>query len=162
MSGALALVDRLVAGRLSLAAAESLTGGLVSAALSEVPGSSRVLRGGVVAYATDVKASVLGVDRALLAAGGPVQAEVARQLALGAARLLEARCAVSTTGVAGPGPADGHPAGTVFVAASLDQHVVVRPLRLAGTRSLVRAAATGAVLALLASLLDAHPSDRVG
>lgn len=147
------VVGRLHAAGLTVATGESLTGGLVCAALVDVPGSSRVVRGGVVAYASDLKAGVLGVDADLLARGGAVQAEVARQLALGAARLLGADCGIGTTGVAGPGPDEGLPAGTVYVAASLGSTVRVRRLDLAGTRALARRATTAAALALLAGLL---------
>lgn len=147
------VVERLRAADLTVATGESLTGGLVSAALVDVPGSSQVVRGGVIAYATDLKAHLLGVDEELLGAGGPVQAEVARQLARGAARLLGADCGVGTTGVAGPGPSDGHVAGTVFLAASLAEKVRTRRLVLAGTRQLVRRASVTASLALLAGLL---------
>lgn len=147
------VVHRLRAADLTVAAGESLTGGLVTAALVDVPGSSRVVRGGVVAYAADLKARVLEVDQALLAQGGAVQDEVARQLALGAARVLGADCGIGTTGVAGPGPSDGHPAGTVFVAASRGDVVRVRELALAGTRPLVRRASAAAALALLLGLL---------
>ncbi|MEE6287689.1 nicotinamide-nucleotide amidohydrolase family protein [Georgenia sp. MJ173] len=150
---AAAVVARLTAGGLTVATAESLTGGLVTAALTAVPGASAVVRGGVVAYATEVKAGVLGVDGSLLAAGGPVQAEVARQLARSAAGVMAADCAVATTGVAGPGQADGHEAGTVFVAACLDDRVAVRRLQLAGTRALVRRATVDSALALLLGLL---------
>ena len=84
-----------------------------------------VLRGGVVSYATDLKAGMLGVDAALLEAGGPVQAEVAAQMAVGVARVCGATWGLATTGVAGPGPADGHPAGTVHVAvAAADARIV--------------------------------------
>lgn len=153
-STATAVVHRLTGAGLTVAAGESLTGGLVTAALTDVPGSSAVLRGGVVAYATPVKASVLGVDETLLAAGGTVQGEVAAQLARGAARTLGARCGLGTTGVAGPGPSEGHAAGTVYVAACLDERTVVRRLQLAGTRILVRRAAVDAVLALLLGMLE--------
>lgn len=100
----------------TVAVAESLTGGLVCGALTEVPGASLAVRGGIVSYATDLKADLLGVDADLLAAGGPVQAEVAAQMAAGVAGACGADWGVATTGVAGPGPADGHPAGTVYVA----------------------------------------------
>lgn len=139
-----------------MATAESLTGGLLGAALTAVPGSSDVVRGGLVAYASDVKARQLGVDGELLAAGGPVQAAVAAQMARGVAVLLEADCGVGTTGVAGPGPADGHPAGTVFVAASLAGTVRTRGLQLAGTRAHVRRATVDSALALLLGLLVDH------
>src|SRR5699024_1630524 len=92
------VVGRLRDAGLTVAAGESLTGGLVSATLVDVPGSSRVVRGGVVAYAVDVKARLLGVDAALLDRGGAVQPEVARLLATGAARLLDADCGLGTTG----------------------------------------------------------------
>ncbi|WP_152192145.1 CinA family protein [Georgenia satyanarayanai] len=149
-----AVVERLRGAGLTVATGESLTGGLVSAALVDVPGASRVVLGGVVAYATSLKVQLLGVEQAVLDDGGPVQAEVARQLALGAARLLGADCGVGTTGVAGPGPADGAPAGTVHVAASLRGSVRCRRLTIAGTRPLVRRAAVDAGLALLLGLLE--------
>ncbi len=153
MTAARQVVARLERLGLTVATAESFTGGLVSAALTEVPGSSRVLRGGVVAYAVDVKAELLGVDPQLLA-HGPVQDEVAAQLATGAAHLLGASCGVGTTGVAGPGPADGQAAGTCYVAACHGTDVRVRRLELAGTRSAVRRAGAAAVLALLLGLLE--------
>ncbi len=156
MTLAAEVVERLRAARLTVATGESLTGGWVSATLVDVPGSSRALRGGVVAYATAAKAEVLGVDAGLLASGGPVQGEVAAQLARGAARLLGADCGIGTTGVAGPGPADGRPAGTLFVAASLAGTVRVRELALAGTRRLVRRGGVDAALALLLGLLTDH------
>lgn len=148
------VVGRLRDAGLTVATGESLTGGLVSAALVDVPGSSRVVRGGLVAYVSELKAELLGVEPELLARGGAVQAEVAAQLATGAAHVFGADCGLGTTGVAGPGPDEGHPAGTVFVAASLAGAVRVRPLRLSGTRPLVRRASTAAVLALLLGLLE--------
>lgn len=150
-------VERVVAALLrrgaTLAVAESLTGGQVSATLVAVPGVSAVLRGGVVAYATDLKAELLGVDPELLAAHGPVHPEVARQMAAGAAIRLGATHAVATTGVAGPGAADGHRAGTVHVAAHGPGGDRVRSLVLAGPRAAVRTASTAAVIALLGGLL---------
>lgn len=143
------LVAALAARGLRLAVAESLTAGALAARLAAVPGVSAVLRGGVVAYASDVKATLLGVDEALLAGGGPVQAEVAAQMATGAARALGADVALATTGVAGPGPADGHPAGTFHVACLGPGGVRTRSWRVAGTRPAVRQAAAEAALALL-------------
>ncbi|HEV2346519.1 MAG TPA: CinA family protein [Actinocrinis sp.] len=102
--------------RLTIAVAESLTGGQLAAAITAVPGASAVFRGSVTAYATDLKASVLGVDAALLAEVGAVHAEVARQMAEGVRRVCRADVGVATTGVAGPAPQDGRPVGTVFVA----------------------------------------------
>lgn len=150
-------VERLVAALVrrgaTLAVAESLTAGQVSATLAGVPGASAVLRGGVVAYAPDLKSELLGVDPDLLATRGPVDPDVARQMARGAARRLGATHGLATTGVAGPGASDGQPAGTVYVAAYGPGGERIRRLRLAGPRAGVRAGATAAALALLTSLV---------
>ena len=95
----------------TVATAESLTGGLVAAALTDVPGASSAFRGGVVAYATELKAEALGVDVALLKAHGPVYAPVAAAMAEGVRERLQATIGVATTGVAGPDPQNGYPAG---------------------------------------------------
>ncbi len=140
----------------TLSCAESLTGGLVCAALVDVPGASDVLVGGVVAYAPEVKASVLGVPDEVLASHGTVHAVTVEHMAGGVARLLGSTYAVATTGVAGPGPSEGHPAGTVFVAARGPEpsgEVLVRRLELTGDRAAVRAGAVDAVLALLLEVL---------
>jgi PncC family amidohydrolase len=100
----------------TVAVAESLTGGLLVAALVGVPGASKVVRGGVVAYMTDLKATLLDVDPDLLARAGAVDRDVALAMARGAARRLGADYGVATTGVAGPDPQDGHPVGEVWVA----------------------------------------------
>jgi nicotinamide-nucleotide amidase len=134
---------------LSVGTAESLTGGLVCGALTDVPGASTVVRGGVVAYASEVKADVLGVDRDLLAREGAVCEPVAAQLADGIRRVLGCAVGVSTTGVAGPDPADGQPVGTVFVGASGPWGILVERLALTGDRAEIRAASVLAVLTLL-------------
>lgn len=148
------LVTRLSQVGLTIAAAESLTGGLVCSALVDVPGASAVLRGSVTAYATELKAQVLGVDAARLASVGPVDAQVAQEMADGAAQLLGADVAVATTGVAGPGPADGHEAGTVYIAAIAPWGSVWRLLQLEGQRSQIRAQTVRHVLVLALELLD--------
>lgn len=148
------LVARLTQAGLTIAAAESLTGGLVCSALVDVPGASAVLRGSVTAYATELKAQVLGVDGARLASVGPVDAQVAQEMADGAAQLLGADVAVATTGVAGPGPADGHEAGTVYIAAIAPWGSVWRLLQLEGQRSQIRAQTVRHVLVLALELLD--------
>ncbi|MCL3776731.1 CinA family protein [Actinomyces sp. 186855] len=148
----------LVAARergLTLAVAESLTGGVVCSTLVGVPGASTVLLGGVVAYATRVKAEVLGVDAGLLARTGPVDGEVALQMARGAARVLGADLGLATTGVAGPGPADGHEAGTVHVAVVTPWGEAERGLRLDGDRQRVRLGAAEAVVGLALETLRA-------
>lgn len=148
------LVTRLTQTGLTIAAAESLTGGLVCSALVDVPGASAVLRGSVTAYATELKAQVLGVDAARLASVGPVDAQVAQEMADGVAQLLGADVAVATTGVAGPGPADGHEAGTVYIAAIAPWGSVWRLLQLEGQRLQIRAQTVRHVLVLALELLD--------
>lgn len=142
------LVPAAVAAGLTLATAESLTGGSVAAALVAVPGASDTFRGGVVSYAADLKADWLDVPRALLDARGAVDPDVARAMAAGIRRRAPADIGLATTGVAGPGPNDGHPAGTVHVAVATAAGEHVRSLRLAGDREAVRAGATAAVLVL--------------
>lgn len=139
----------LTKGGRTVATAESLTGGLVAAALTDVPGSSSAFRGGVVAYAAELKAQFLGVDGDLLKRHGPVYAPVAAAMAEGVRDLLGATVGVATTGVAGPGPADGHPAGTVHVAVSLAGDTVVRTMALPGNRDEVRRLTVERVLGLL-------------
>ena len=148
MSLAAHLLAALGARGWSLGVAESLTGGLVSAALVDVPGASAVLRGGVVAYATDLKGTLLGVDAALLASRGAVDPDVARAMAAGARERLGADVGLATTGVAGPDPQDGQPPGTVHVAVCTPTGTQVRSLRLVGDRARVRALSVDAVLAL--------------
>lgn len=144
---------------LTLAVAESLTGGGVVSALVGVPGASAVVVGGVVAYATRIKSELLGVDPGRLERTGPVDVQVAEQMARGVAALMGADLGLATTGVAGPGPADGHPAGTVHVAVASPWGTVLRSLSLDGDRSAVREGATTAVLALAVGLLEAS-ADR--
>ena len=156
-----AVVKRLRELDLSIGTAESLTGGLVCAALTSVPGASTVVRGAVVAYASEVKADVLGVDRDLLAREGAVCEPVAAQLADGIRRVLGCAVGVSTTGVAGPDPADGQPVGTVFVGASGPWGILVEELALTGDRDQIRSASVLAVLTLLERALG-NLRDGVG
>jgi len=145
-----AVVGRLLRERgQTVASAESLTGGLVGAALSELPGSSASFRGGLVVYATDAKQSVAGVPADLLAEHGAVSPETARALAAGARERLRADWGVATTGVAGPDEQEGRPVGTVHVAAAGPDGTVVRSARLPGDRDRVRALAVTAALDLL-------------
>lgn len=132
----------------SIAAAESLTGGLVTAALVDVPGASAHVRGGIVAYATELKATLLGVDASLLAARGPVDPDVAVQMAQGARRALGADVGLATTGVAGPDPQGATAVGTVHVAVVTPEAVAMSQLALDGTRDEIRAQAVRGVLEL--------------
>ncbi|MGO3796734.1 MAG: CinA family protein [Pauljensenia sp.] len=147
------LVATLIARHLTIATAESLTGGALCARLVDVPGASETVRGGVCTYATELKAQVLGVDRDHLALTGPVDGEVAIEMAAGAAHLMGADIALSTTGVAGPGPADGHQAGTVHIACHHPGGAAHRELHLRGSRAEVRRGAVDAALDLLGDVL---------
>ena len=112
-----ALGEMLRRSHLTVAMAESCTGGLLGAALTAVPGASAYIRGGVIAYADDVKADHLGVSRHLLATHGAVSPPVAEAMAAGARRRYDADLGVGITGVAGPDPGgEGKPAGLVFIA----------------------------------------------
>ncbi|MBK7722977.1 MAG: nicotinamide-nucleotide amidohydrolase family protein [Austwickia sp.] len=146
----------------TVATAESLTGGLVAAALTEVPGSSWVVLGGVVAYASAVKASLLGVSPDLLEHGGAVQAEVASAMAANARRVFGAQWGISTTGVAGPDPADGRPVGTVYVGLSGPEGDTVTVLNLTGDRAQIRAATVLASLDRLTGAVRAHVAGPSG
>jgi nicotinamide-nucleotide amidase len=157
---AVQIVERLTAAGQTVAVAESLTGGLVTAALTDVAGASVVVRGGVLAYATDLKARVLGVDEVLLARAGAVDADVAEQMADGVRSLMGATYGLATTGVAGPDPADGKAVGTVYVAVAGPGSSRVKALRLSGDRTGIRADSVLAVLALLAEELDARAGEE--
>jgi nicotinamide-nucleotide amidase len=150
------VVATLTAHGETVAVAESLTGGLVVATLVGVPGASAVVRGGVVAYATPVKASVLGVDAELLAERGAVDPEVARQMATGVREALSvdgepATWGISTTGVAGPDPQDGKPVGTVYVGLASAAGATAWELHLDGDRDAIRHATVSELLARMSS-----------
>lgn len=156
------VVAALASRGLTVATAESLTAGLVCARLADVPGASAVLRGGVVVYATELKAELLGVSADLLDRHGPVHPQVAAQMATGVRGRCGADVGLATTGVAGPGPADGHPAGTVHVAVDVAGTVTTAALGLPGERAQVRRGTVDALLELTARLLreQAAPDPR--
>ncbi len=155
--GALAalVVAELTERGQTVAVAESLTGGLLAAALVEVPGASVVFRGGIVAYATDLKSALLGVPAALLERHGAVHADVASAMAEGVRRRLDATFGMATTGVAGPDPAEGKPAGTVHIAATGQLSAARRSLALTGDRRSIRHQTVAESLELLHGLLEA-------
>jgi nicotinamide-nucleotide amidase len=138
----------------TVATAESLTGGRVAARLTAVPGASDVYVGGVVSYATDLKLSLLGVPRDLVARHGVVSAECARAMAEGARSVTGATWAVSTTGVAGPGPQDGVPAGTAYVAVAGPSGSRAVGLDLTGRRRSVQERTCEEALSVLAAILS--------
>jgi len=148
-------LDALAARGWTLGVAESLTGGAVAAELVTVPGASAVLQGAIVAYATPIKHTLLGVDETLLHEHGPVHAEVAVQMAAGvrdALRVDDRRpdVGIATTGIAGPESPDGQPVGTVHIAVVTPTVSRSETFLFGGDRAEIRAQASDAVLALLA------------
>lgn len=153
------LIGLLTARGLSVAVAESLTGGALTAELVRIPGASLVLRGGIVAYHTELKHSLLGVDAALLREHGAVHPEVAAQMAQGARIRLAvagapADIAVATTGVAGPEPQDGQPVGTVHLGFWVLGRTEVESLRIEGDRGRIRSATVAAAIQGILRRLD--------
>ena len=140
----------------TLASAESLTGGMLGALLTSVPGASASYVGGVISYATALKSTLAGVGEATLAEFGPVAAPTAAEMARGVARRCKADWGLATTGVAGPEAQDDHPIGQVFIAVShqAGELLHVQELSLQGDRAAIRTQATAAALALLADALE--------
>ena len=142
----------------TLGIAESLTGGGVTAEFVSVPGASAVLHGGVVAYATPVKHTLLGVDAALLAEYGPVHPQVALQMADGVRRAVavdgrEADAGISTTGIAGPDSPDGQPVGTVHIGVVTPAGARTASFVFDGDRARIRQQTVDAVFAELLDVL---------
>ena len=117
---------------------ESLTGGMICSTLVDVPGASKVVRGGLITYQTDTKPLLAGVDAALIERCGVVSGEVAEAMAQGARARLGADIALSATGMASPGEAGDPPAGTVFVGVATAKGVRHIPLHLTGSRAEIR------------------------
>lgn len=150
----LQIVEKFRASGLKLAVAESLTGGLLASTIVQVPGASDIFVGGVVAYATELKAELLSVDRGLLERVGPVDPEVAIQMAAAVAGIAAAAIDVdskvvvglSTTGVAGPTEQNGHPVGQVFIGLALGDQRLFFEHHFSGERDSIRAQAVAAAL----------------
>ena len=133
-----AAVAALTERGMTVATCESLTGGLICAALVDVPGASKVVRGGLITYQTDTKTLLAGVDAGLIAERGVVSGEVAQAMAEGTRARLGVDVAVSATGMASPGGADEPPAGTVYVGISSAKGVRDVRLTLTGSRQEIR------------------------
>lgn len=149
---ATSVIELLKAKKQSVAVAESLTGGGVGAALTSVPGASDVFLGGVIAYSPAVKESLLTVERETIADFGVVSEEVAVAMADGVRELLGSTWGISTTGVAGPGDADGVAAGTVWIAISgpINQST---QLEVEGEREVVRNASVSSAISTFERIL---------
>jgi nicotinamide-nucleotide amidase len=147
-------IELLIRKELTVGTAESITGGLIAATLTSIPGASAVFLGGIVAYAAEVKAALLGVPAALLDRVGTVHPEVAAAMARGARERLGADVAIAVTGVAGPDTVDGQAVGTVHVALAFPRGVRPLALSLAGSRGQVRHDTVMHALRLLVSALS--------
>ncbi|HET9895562.1 MAG TPA: CinA family protein [Streptosporangiaceae bacterium] len=157
-SDAATAIRLLVQQGRTVGTAESLTGGLIAASLTSVPGASAVFLGGIVAYSAELKMSLLGVPGPLIDRAGTVDRDVALAMARGARQRLGVQFAIAVTGVAGPDPVGAQPAGTVHVAVSSQDQQWHRPLRLAGDRTRVRDDTVAYALRLLISaLLEGNP-----
>ncbi|MGJ3509496.1 CinA family protein [Enemella sp. A6] len=154
MNRAAELVIRLMAVGQTVATCESLTGGLIGAELTSIPGASRVYRGGLITYATELKHTLAGVESSVLRSEGPVAETTAQQMALGARQRCQAHWGIGVTGVAGPDLQGGQPAGTVWVGIAGPGDVVRAELfDFAGDRNRIREQTVSAAInALLARL----------
>lgn len=144
----------LKARGLTLASAESCTGGLIAKLITDLPGASAVFRGGVVSYATEVKADVLGVPKGILDEHGAVSEPTARAMAEGARRIMKADIAVSTTGVAGPDKDDrGNEVGTVYIALAAEGETLCSRFSCGSTREEVRQNAANTAFEMISKYL---------
>ncbi len=148
------IIDTLRERTETVATAESLTGGLVCAVLTTIPGASDVVRGGIVGYASRLKVALAGVDRRALDEYGAVHPIIAEQLATGARERCLATWGIGLTGVAGPGPQDGIGPGTVHIGLAGPDGCEARKIQASGGRHEVRAAAVDGALDLLARRLQ--------
>jgi len=147
------IVRQLTGLDLTIATAESLTAGMLSSAIADIPGASAVLQGGVVAYNNNIKHKLLGVSADTLAVRGAVDSETAKQMAQGARSRFSADLGIATTGVAGPEPSEGKTVGLVFIALATPDDSIVKLHRFEGGRSEIRRATVAASMKLVAEWL---------
>ncbi len=147
------VVKKLTKRKATLSVAESITGGGLASAITEVSGSSKVFVGGVIAYEDSIKISELKVDAKTLKRFTAVSEEVAKEMAIGALKKFKTDYAIATTGVAGPGKAYGQKAGTVWVALASKKEVFAIALSLSGSRDLIRHATIESALASFERIL---------
>jgi PncC family amidohydrolase len=150
------LSEELRKHNLTIAVAESMTGGLLAAALADLPDSSSRFLGGVVSYSADKKMDVLGVPEKVIEKDGVVSAAAARQMAEGVRRLFHAGLTISVTGVAGPDQQEGKPVGLTYIAVSVDGRTEARQYHWPGERASNRLASVEAALELAADVLSAN------
>ena len=144
----------------TLATAESCTGGWIGKALTCIPGSSAIYKGGIISYTNFVKQHVLNVDSVVLDKFGAVSKETATDMAKGVRNLLQTDVAVSVTGLAGPGGDEfNHKVGTVYIACATEQDLTVREYHFCGDREEVRSQAVKAALELILICMQKEPAD---
>lgn len=143
------LADLLKRSHKTVAVAESITGGMISARLTSLPGSSEFFIGGLVSYSTRIKIQELGIPGSVFAKEGAVSSTVAEQMAEGIRRRFKTDIGIGITGAAGPDPVPPAPVGQVFIAVSIGQKIEWKELTLSGSRSEIREKATQAALGLL-------------
>ena len=139
----------------TISTAESITGGLISGAITGVPGSSEVFLGGVISYSNQMKKDELGITAADIKKVGVVSEAIAVAMALAIQKRTKSTWAISSTGVAGPGPVDGIPAGTVWIAIAGPKIAQGIELSIAGKREIVRLGAVESALGAFERILSA-------
>jgi nicotinamide-nucleotide amidase len=147
------LIKKLQENNLTIAVAESLTGGLVAASLTEIPGASQVFKGSITAYADEIKQNVLNVNKETILKFTSISEQVALEMAINVRTIMKSDIGISTTGVAGPEKSAGFAPGLVFVAISIGDHNMCQKLEITGDRSKIRNQTVQEILQLTLSRL---------
>ena len=145
------LIQKLGQRHLTISVAESLTGGLVAASLTQIPGASAVFKGGIIAYRDETKEQVLKVDAALITKFTSISEPVAQSMAINIREIMNTDIGIATTGVAGPDKSEGFAPGIVFVAISIGDHNICQKLELVGDRTQIRDQSVNAIFKLTLS-----------
>jgi len=147
------IIQKLGQRHLTISVAESLTGGLVAASLTQIPGASAVFKGGIIAYGDEIKQQVLKVDPALITKFTSISEPVAQSMATNVREIMNTDIGIATTGVAGPDKSDGFAPGIVFVAISIGDHKICQKLELVGDRTQIRDQSVNEIFKLTLSQL---------
>jgi len=147
------LIKKLQENNLTIAVAESLTGGLVAASLTEIPGASKVFKGSITAYADEIKQNILNVKDETITNFTSISEQVALEMAINVRKIMKSDIGISTTGVAGPEKSAGFAPGLVFVAISIGDHNMCQKLEITGDRSKIRNQTVHEILQLTLSRL---------
>ena len=147
------LIKKLQEKNLTISVAESLTGGLVAASLTEIPGASKVFKGSITAYSDEIKQNVLNVNKETITNFTSISEQVALEMAINVRKIMKSDIGISTTGVAGPEKSAGFAPGLVFVAISIGDHNMCQKLEITGDRSKIRNQTVHEILQLTLSRL---------